>query len=204
VSEAKHLIGRARQAIGGRDWSWFLPYVHYSEAVLTWHAGHAAECADTLGEVARRLLDMDALAVSVFVLTDLAEAAADAQDEHAAAVPAGLLEKVARIADLAPHRGVAAAAGAWASLAACRPDAAVAKAAEAVGLLSDTGWRSHVGRAHDVLGRSLAAAGGGIQARPDPAGHRARAVFTYGRFPYRIPDQYGGTPAAVFLGCGHE
>lgn len=53
IPEAEYLIGRARQAYGGRDWSWFLPYVHYSEAVLAWHAGGAAECADTLGEVAQ-------------------------------------------------------------------------------------------------------------------------------------------------------
>jgi DNA-binding CsgD family transcriptional regulator len=159
ISEAEHLIGRAREAFGGRDWSWFLPYVRYSEAVLTWHAGHAAECADTLGEVAGRLLDMDALAVSVFVLIDLAEAAADAEDEHAAAAAAGRLDGVARIVGLAPHRGIAAAAAAWTSLARRQPDAALAKATEAVGLLSGTGWRSHLGRAHDVLGRSLAAAG---------------------------------------------
>ena len=35
----------------------------------------------------------------------------------------------------------------------------MAQANEAVGLLSEAGWRSHLGRAHDVLGRSLAAAG---------------------------------------------
>ena len=174
VPEAEYLIGRARQAFGGRDWSWFLPYVRYSEAVLTWHAGRAAECADTLGEVAGRLLDMDAVAVSVFVLIDLAEAAADAQDEHAAAAAAGRLDGVARIAGLAPHRGMAAAAAAWTSLARRQPDAAVAKATEAVALLSGTGWRSHLGRAHDVLGRSLAAAG-----RPGAVAEleRAAAIF---------------------------
>jgi DNA-binding CsgD family transcriptional regulator len=172
ISEAEYLIGRARQAYGGRDWSWFLPYVHYSEATLTWHSGHAAECADTLGEVARRLVDMDALAVSVFVLIDLAEAAADAQDEHAAAAAAERLDHVAGIAGLASHRGVAATAAAWTHLAGRRPDAAVAKATEAVGLLSGTGWHSHVGRAHDVLGRSLAAAGrpGAVAALEQAAG----------------------------------
>ncbi len=60
---------------------------------------------------------------------------------------------------LAPHRGLAAAAAAWAALQGGRPDVAVAQAREAVGLLSEAGWRSHLGRAHDVLGRSLAAAG---------------------------------------------
>jgi DNA-binding CsgD family transcriptional regulator len=159
VREAESLLGRARQAFGDRDWSWFLPYVRYGEAVLAWHAGNAAECAETLAEVAARLLGMEALAVSVFVLIDLAEAAADAGDEQAASAAAGHLDDVARIAGLGPHRGIAAAAAAWASLAGGRPSVAVSKATEAVGLLSGTGWRSHVGRAHDVLGRSLAADG---------------------------------------------
>jgi DNA-binding CsgD family transcriptional regulator len=159
IREAESLLGRARQAVGGRDWSFFYQYSQYGEAVLTWHAGQAAESADALAGVAARLLDMDALAVSVFVLIDLAEAAADAQDEQASAAAARHLDDVARIAGLAPHRGIAAAAAGYASLAGHRPDEAVVKATQAVGLLSGSAWRSHLGRAHDVLGRSLAAVG---------------------------------------------
>jgi DNA-binding CsgD family transcriptional regulator len=82
---------------------------------------------------------------------------------------------VACAAGLAPHRGLAAAAAAWAALQGGRPDVAVARAREAVGLLSEAGWRSHLGRAHDVLGRSLAAAGQpGAVAELD----RAAAIFT--------------------------
>jgi DNA-binding CsgD family transcriptional regulator len=159
VQEAERLLGRARQGLGSRDWSWFLPYTRYGEAQLTWHAGRAAECAEALAGVAAALLDMEALAVSVFVLIDQAESAADAQDGQAAAAAARHLDDVARIADLKPHRGIAAAAAAWANLAGRQPAAAAAKAAEAVDLLTGTGWRSHLGRAHDILGRSLAAAG---------------------------------------------
>jgi len=159
LREAEDLIGRAREALGGRDWAYLFLYTRYGEAVLTWHAGHAADCADTLAEVASGLIGMDALAVSIFVLIDLAEAAADAHDAQAAASAARQLEDVACIAGLDLHRGIAAAAAAWADLAGGQLDAAVARAAEAVGLLSGAGWRSHLGRAHDVLGRSLAAAG---------------------------------------------
>ena len=146
--------------------------------MLTWHAGRAAECTDALAGVAARLLDRDALAVSVFVLIDLAEAAADAQDEQASTAAARQLDDVARIADLGTHRGVAAVAAAWAKLAGQRPDEAVLKATEAVGLLSGSGWRSHLGRAHDVLGRSLAAAG-----RPGAVAALEQAT-------------------AIFVGCG--
>jgi len=157
--EAERLLGRAREALGGRHWAYFLLYTRYGEAVLTWHAGRPAECAEALAEVAAALRGMDALAVSVFVLIDLAESATEARDEHAAAAAAEQLKDVARIAGLAPHRGVAAAATAWAVLGSAQPEAAAAQATEAVRLLSGTGWHSHVARAHDVLGRSLAAAG---------------------------------------------
>jgi DNA-binding CsgD family transcriptional regulator len=157
--EAERLLGRARDALGGCDWGYFFLYTRYGEAVLAWHAGRPAECAATLAEVAVSLRSVGALAVSVFALIDLAESAADAHDRHAAVSAARQLEDVARVAGLAPHRGLAVAAAAWAALVSAQPDVAVAQAAEAVHLLSGAGWRSHVGRAHDVLGRSLAAAG---------------------------------------------
>jgi len=152
LREAESLLGRARQGLDGRDWAYFFLYTRYGEAVLAWRAGRAAECADTLAEVAAALIGMDATAVSVFVLIDLAESAADAHDGRAAASAARQLEDVARAADLAPQRGLAAAAAAWAALEGGRPDVAIARANEAVGLLSEAGWRSHLGRAHDVLG----------------------------------------------------
>jgi DNA-binding CsgD family transcriptional regulator len=174
LREAERLLGRARQGLDGRDWAYFFLYTRYGEAVLAWHAGRAAECSDTLAEVAAALLGMDATAVSVFVLIDLAESAADAHDGRTAAA-AGQLEDVARAAGLAPHRGLAAAAAAWTALEGGRPDVAVTRATEAVGLLSQAGWRSHLGRAHDVLGRSLAAAG-----RPGAVAEldRAAVIFT--------------------------
>ena len=175
LREAESLLGRARQGLDGRDWAYFFLYTRYGEAVLAWRAGRAAECADTLAEVAAALIGMDATAVSVFVLIDLAESAADAHDGRAAASAARQLEDVARAAGLAPQRGLAAAAAAWAALEGGRPDVAVARANEAVGLLSEAGWRSHLGRAHDVLGRSLAAAG-----RPGAVAglDRAATIFT--------------------------
>jgi DNA-binding NarL/FixJ family response regulator len=174
VQEAERLLGRARQGLGGRDWSYFFHYTRYGEAVLAWHAGHAAECTESLAGITAELLDMDALAVSVFVLIDQAESAVDAQDGQAAAAAARHLADVARIADLGPHRGLAATAAALASLVGRQPAAAVAEATEAVDLLTGSGWRSHLGRAQDILGRSLAAAG-----RPGavPALEQATATF---------------------------
>ena len=98
IREAERLLGRARDALGARDWAYFFLYTRYGEAVLTWHAGRPAQCAEALAEVATALRGMDALAVSVFVLIDLAESAADAHDGRAAAAAAQQLEDVARIA----------------------------------------------------------------------------------------------------------
>jgi DNA-binding CsgD family transcriptional regulator/tetratricopeptide (TPR) repeat protein len=177
--QAERLLGRARDALGGRDWAYFFLYTRYGEAVLAWHAGRPAECAETLGEVTAALRGMDALAVSVFVLIDLAESAADAHDGALAASAARQLEDVAGVAALAPYRGLAAAAAAWAALASAQPAAAAARAGEAVQLLSGTGWRSHLGRAHDVLGRSLAAAGRSGAGRAGAVAEleRAAAIF---------------------------
>ena len=158
VPEAERLLARARQALGGRDWSYF-QYARYGEAILDWQLGRAAECAAVLVDVADRLAKMDARALSVFVLTDLAESAADARDAQAAAAAACQLDDVARIADLPLHHGLAAAAAAWAGLAGNEPAEAVTRASAAIGLLAGAECRSHLGRAHDILGRSLAAAG---------------------------------------------
>ena len=174
LREAERLLERTRQGLGGRDWAYFFLYTRYGEAVLAWQAGRAAECADTLAEVAGTLIGMDALAVSVFVLIDLAEAAADAHDTDAAAAAARQLQDVASAAGLEPHRGLAAVAAAWAALEGAQLDLAVTRATEAVGLLSGAGWRAHLGRAHDVLGRSLAAAG-----RPGAVAELERAAVIF-------------------------
>ncbi len=176
--EAERLLARVRQALGGRDWSYFFQYTRYGEAVLDWQLGRAAECVAVLADVADRLVKMEARAMSVFVLIDLAESAVDARDTQAAGAAASLLDDVARIADLPPHHGLAAVAAAWASLAGHDPVGAAARASEAIGLLSGAGWRSHLGRAHDLLGRSLAAAG-----RPGAVDALEEAV-------------------AIFAGCG--
>ena len=176
VREAERLLARVRQALGGRDWSYFFQYTRYGEAVLDWQLGRAAECVAVLADVAERLVKMEARAVSVFVLIDLAESAVDARDAQAAGVAAGLLDDAARIADLPPHHGLATAAAAWASLADHDPVGAAARASEAIGLLSGAGWHSHLGRAHDLLGRSLAAAG-----RPGAVDALEEAVAIFAR-----------------------
>ena len=46
--QAERLLGRARDALGGRDWAYFFLYTRYGEGGLAWHAGRPAECAETL------------------------------------------------------------------------------------------------------------------------------------------------------------
>ena len=75
------------------------------------------------------------------------------------------------------YRGFAAAGSAWAALAGGDGERAVEAARRAVELLSTTGCRAHLARAHYVLGRSL------------PADERPEAVAAL--------EQSGGDPRAV-------
>ncbi len=169
VAQAQRLIGRAREVLGDRQWQFFPPLLHWSEAALDWHAGHAGECVAKLRPAAESLVHDDARKWAAYVLFDLAEAAADAGDSAAAAAAADDLDAIFRFVGLPMYRGLAATASAWACLAGGRPDRAVDAARTAVELLAPTGVRAHLARAHYALGRSL------------PADARPEAVEALGR-----------------------
>jgi DNA-binding CsgD family transcriptional regulator len=155
VSEAERLQGRARAALGGRDWSYYLPMARTVDGILAWHAGRPAECVGILRPAAIQLLDMQARPVAAFTLFELAECAADAGDMSAAADAERDLKAIAEFIRLPLYDGLAAAGSAWAAMAAAKPEKAVRSARGAIELLSGTGWRAHVARCHDALGRSL-------------------------------------------------
>jgi hypothetical protein len=114
VVDAERLLTRAKEAYGGRDWSYFLQLTHAAEAVLAWHAGRPADCVAALRPAAARLLEMQVRPWAAFALFDLAEAAADAGDAAAATAAAEDLHAVAEFVGLPLYRGMAAAASAWA------------------------------------------------------------------------------------------
>jgi ATP/maltotriose-dependent transcriptional regulator MalT len=164
VVEAERLVARAQAAYGGRDWSFFLPVARWAEAVLAWHTGRMADCMTILRQAVARLSDMQAWTFAAFALFDLAEAAADAGDAATATAAAEQLDAIAEVVPVPLYRGLAATGSAWAALAGGDGERAVERARQAVELLSTTGCRAHLARAHHVLGRSL------------PADERAEAV----------------------------
>ncbi|HEX5926813.1 MAG TPA: LuxR C-terminal-related transcriptional regulator [Baekduia sp.] len=176
VDEAERLVARAKAAYGGRDWSYFLQMTHAAEAVLSWHAGRAADCVASLRPAATGLLQMQARPWAAFALIDLAEVAADAGDLAAATAAAEDLRALAEFVGLPLYRGLAAAASAWAGLGGGNGEQAVASARRAIELLSSTDCAAYLGRAHHVLGRALPA-----DARPEAVAalERAAAVFTH-------------------------
>lgn len=164
VNEAERLQARARAALGGRDWSYYLPMTRSVDGVLAWHAGNPAECVALLRPAVAQLVEMQARPVAAFMLFELAECAADAGDALAAAQAERDLQAVAEFIRLPLYEGLAAGGSTWAAVAAAEPEDAVRSARAAIELLSGTGWRAHLARCHDALGRSL------------PADARAEAV----------------------------
>jgi DNA-binding CsgD family transcriptional regulator len=98
---------------------------------------------------------MQARPVAAFMLFELAESAADAGDEAAAAEAARDLRAVAEFVRLPLYDGLAAAGATWAAAAAADPERAARSARVAIELLSGTGWRAHLARCHHALGRVL-------------------------------------------------
>ena len=155
--EAERLLARARAALGGRDWFFYLQVAHWAEAVLRWQSGEPAEAVAALRRAVARLSEMRARTLLGFALFDLAEVAADVGDGAAAAAAAEELAAVARFIELPLYRGLAAAARAWAFAVRGEAVRATGPAREAVALLATTGCMDRLGRAYYLLGRSLSA-----------------------------------------------
>jgi DNA-binding CsgD family transcriptional regulator/tetratricopeptide (TPR) repeat protein len=162
--EAERLLTRARTALDGRDWLFYLQVAHWSEAVLAWQSGHPAAAVAGLRRVATRMSKMQVRPLLALALFDLAEAAAEVGDGAAAATAAEDLGAVARFIGLPLYRGLAAAGEAWSWVARGESAGAVQPAREAIELLSRTDCMALLARAHYVLGRSL------------PSGERREAV----------------------------
>jgi len=174
--ETERLAARATAAYDDRDWSYFLQVARHAEALLAWHAGHPADCVAALRPAVARLLGMQARPWAAFALIDLAEAAAEAGDPAAAAAAAEDLHAVAEFVALPLYRGLAAVAAAWAALAAGDGEPAVASARHAIELLASTDCAAYLGRAHDVLGRTLP-----TDARPEAVAAFEQAAAILGR-----------------------
>lgn len=155
VGQANRLTERARGVLGQRQWQFFPPLLQWADGVADWHAGGSAGCVAKLRPAVAELLETEARKWAAYVLFDLAEAAADADDPLAAAAAASDFDAVARFVALPIYRGLAATASAWAALTAGDPEQAADAARGAVELLAPTGLRAHLARAEYALGRAL-------------------------------------------------
>ena len=174
AADAERLQARAQSALDGRDWSFYLPMTRSVDGVLAWHAGRPAEGVALLRAAVDQLLDMQARPVAAIMLFELAECAAEAGDAVAAAEAERDLHLVAEFTRLPLYDGLAVAGSTWAAAAAADPERAVRSARAAIELLSGTGWRAHLARCHDALGRSLP-----VDARAEAVAvlERAAAMF---------------------------
>ena len=157
VLEAERLQARARAALSGREWSFYLTATTWGDATLAWEAGGSQDCVALLRRAATRLQEMQARPLAALGLFDLAEAAAEAGDETAAMMAAEELRAVAEWIGLPVYHGLAAAASAWASTAAGETDQAGQAARRAIELVATGGWTAHLARCHYALGRALPA-----------------------------------------------
>ena len=165
LTSAERFLVRSRAALGGRDWSVFWQYTRYAEALLAWRRAQNSEAVTALRSICERLLAMGVETYRAPPLVDLAQVAAEAGDLETACSAAADLEAMAARLERDLYAGLSALATGTVRLAA--GESAVEPARRAVQKLSDTGFRAHLGRAHDLLGRAL------------PAADRAEAVTSF-------------------------
>jgi DNA-binding CsgD family transcriptional regulator len=156
VVEARRYLDVARSAYGGKPWGLWMDYCAFAEGVLAARSGESELALTTLGRAAERTLRMGYLPFAAFVLVDLAEVAAESRDTQVVTEAATQLDDVAARVDRDLYRGLAAVGTARAHLTSGAGRPAAEAAEEAVRLLSPLGYPCFLGRALEVLGRSLA------------------------------------------------
>jgi tetratricopeptide (TPR) repeat protein len=157
IPEARKHLGRAWAACGERPWFFYTEYCAYVDAILAWREGRLSEALTGLSGVVSRSVRWGTLPFLALVLIELAEVASESGDVRAAEEAATRLEQTAEQIDRDLYRALAAIGTAWSRLVSDRPDQAAEAGRSAVALLEGMGYRGFLGRAHDVLGRALAA-----------------------------------------------
>jgi DNA-binding CsgD family transcriptional regulator len=158
LAEARALVLRAEHAYGGRRcWYWHL-YHPWAAAVIKWHEGDPHTALRDLRATAKELTALNALLLLPFVLADVAEIAAAANEPEAALSAATQLRSVAKELDNDAARGLASSSEAVALLTTADSAGAQVSAETALGLLSPGGFAAHRGRALAVLGIARARA----------------------------------------------
>jgi DNA-binding CsgD family transcriptional regulator len=155
LAEAQRYLDRAKTTYENKAWSFFGDYGSWAEAVLLTCEGKLADAVEVLSGTVRRVVEMGAWPSAALLLYELAETAASAGEGRRAFEAAAQLEEAAETIGRPLYRGLAAAAKGWAELAEGDEKAAAQSAREAVALLRPGGTKALLGRACDLLGRSL-------------------------------------------------
>jgi DNA-binding CsgD family transcriptional regulator len=155
--EAEQFLRKVLAAYGRRDWAYYFQYALYAQAMLDWRNGLVPRALAALQGVSKRLLAMQAMGATVFVLVDQAALAAEAGDAAAGEAAAAGLALLAYDGDLDPCRAIIEVGLSWASSAAGKADAAVAHARHALDLLSEQRLPFWTSRAHEALAHALRA-----------------------------------------------
>jgi DNA-binding CsgD family transcriptional regulator len=131
------------------------PVSLHAKAMLEWWENESPQAVAELHQAAIALLEMGSPHFAAPVFVDLAEVSALSQRTDFAREAAVQLGRIAGLLDRDFYRALADLADAWATLASGTPRRASGPAARAVELLRATGYRLFLGRALEVLGRSL-------------------------------------------------
>jgi ATP/maltotriose-dependent transcriptional regulator MalT len=156
LAEAQAFLDRAKAACRDFDWLFYAEYCAYAEAVIAWRDGRTDDALAGLQGVHSNMLSWQSWPFFAMVLVDLAEVAAERARTDVAGEAAESLGRVSATLDRPLYRGMAALGTAWARLASGFPDQAAEAASQAVELFSAVSAQAYLGRALDVLGRSLA------------------------------------------------
>jgi DNA-binding CsgD family transcriptional regulator len=148
-------LARVRRALGDREWQFLPQACKHAEAMITWQQDGPAAALAALREVPDQILGTGARPFAALAFLDLAELAAEGDDEETAGQAARDLTRIGEGIDASLYIGLAAMGSAWAKLAAGDARGAVEAAQRAVDGLSDSTCRGFRARGQYVLGRSL-------------------------------------------------
>ncbi|MGH9036330.1 MAG: AAA family ATPase, partial [Acidimicrobiia bacterium] len=154
LGQAEHFLARSRAVYGEQEYFIFTDYRAWAEGCLACRQGRD-EGRVILRRAVDRLVHKGALGFASQALVDLAEWEAAHDDSRAAADAAERLHALALRIDRPLYSGLAATARAQSQLLAGDAGGAATSAGEAVNLLSSTGCRAYLGRACEILGRTL-------------------------------------------------
>lgn len=154
LGQAEHFLARARTVYGDQEYFVFTDYRAWAEGLLACRQGRDAGQA-ILKAAVDRFVDKGALGFASQALLDLTEWEAAHQDSRAAAEAAERLEVLALRIHRPLYSGLAVMARAVSHLLDGDTGGAGTAGVQAVDLLSSTGCRAYLGRACEVLGRTL-------------------------------------------------